>query len=173
MEAARSDTLGNVSLVVEQVCRLAIGAGVATGEVAWLVGELEAAQPNDDQIAEAAVAVSGMQSCISAVAHTVAEVGDRGGPTEIHSSAEALRRVAAQLEGLLTRLQPCVYARSRPTSPAPPPPPPPGLPPPGPAETPPGTDPPTAPVAAPGGRAGGPRRRGGSPPATSSIRRSR
>ena len=106
MDAARADTLGDVSLVVEQVCRLAVGAGVATGEVAWLVSELESAQPSDDQIAEAAVAVSGMQSCMSAVAHMVADVGDRGGPTEIHASAEALRRVAAQLEGLLTRLQP-------------------------------------------------------------------
>ena len=43
---------------------------------------------------------------MSAVAHAVAEVADRGGPTEIASSAEALRRVAVQLDGLLTRLQP-------------------------------------------------------------------
>jgi hypothetical protein len=35
MEAARADSLGGVSLVVEQVCRLAVGAGVATGEIAW------------------------------------------------------------------------------------------------------------------------------------------
>ena len=49
-----------------------------------------------------------MQSCMSAVAHAVAEVAGRGGPTEISASAEALRRVAAQLEGLLNRLQPCV-----------------------------------------------------------------
>jgi NAD(P)-dependent dehydrogenase (short-subunit alcohol dehydrogenase family) len=34
MEAARADSLGKVSLVVEQVCRLAVGAGVATGEIA-------------------------------------------------------------------------------------------------------------------------------------------
>jgi methyl-accepting chemotaxis protein len=108
MDAARADSLGKVTVVVEQVCRLAVGAGVATGEIAWLVAELEAAHPNEDQIAEAAVAVSGMQSCMSAVAHAVAEVGGRGGPTEIDASAEALRRVAAQLEGLLTRLQPCV-----------------------------------------------------------------
>ncbi len=49
-----------------------------------------------------------MQSCMSAVAHAVAEVAGRGGPTEISSSAEALQRVAAQLEGLLNRIQPCV-----------------------------------------------------------------
>jgi hypothetical protein len=49
-----------------------------------------------------------MQSCMSAVAHAVNEVAERGGPAEVDSSAEALRRVAVQLEGLLTRLQPCV-----------------------------------------------------------------
>jgi methyl-accepting chemotaxis protein len=108
MEAARADSLGGVSLVVEQVCRLAVGAGVATGEIAWLVGELEGSQPSGDQLGEAAVAVSGMQSCMSAVAHAVNEVAERGGPAEVDSSAEALRRVAVQLEGLLTRLQPCV-----------------------------------------------------------------
>ena len=46
MEAARADSLGKVTLVVEQVCRLAVGAGVAAGEIAWLVGELEAAAPD-------------------------------------------------------------------------------------------------------------------------------
>jgi methyl-accepting chemotaxis protein len=108
MEAARADSLGKLTSVVEQVCRLAVGAGVSAGEVSWLVGELEGSSPTQEQLAEAAVAVSGMQSCMSAVAHAVAEVADRGGPAEIGSSAEALRRVAAQLEGLLTRLQPCV-----------------------------------------------------------------
>ena len=108
MEAARADSLGMVTEVVEQVCRLAVGVGVAAGEVAWLVGELETSHPTENQLGEAAVAVSGMQSCMSAVAHAVAEVADRGGPTEVAASAEALRRVAAQLEGLLTRIQPCV-----------------------------------------------------------------
>ena len=108
MEAARADSLGKVTFVVEQVCRVAVGAGVATGEIAWLVGELEQALPSDDQLAEAAVAVAGRQSCTSAVAYAVQEVADRGGPTEVESSAEALRRVSLQLEGLLTRLQPCV-----------------------------------------------------------------
>ncbi len=108
MEAARADSLGKVTFVVEQVCRVAVGAGVATGEIAWLVGELEQALPSADQLAEAAVAVAGMQSCMSAVAYAVQEVADRGGPAEVESSAEALRRVTLQLEGLLTRLQPCV-----------------------------------------------------------------
>ena len=105
MEAARADSLGKVTSVVEQVCRLAVGAGVAAGEIAWLVGELEADRPTEDQIAEAAVAVSGMQSCMSAVAFAVADVAGRHGPTEIGSSAEALRRVAAQLEALLHRVE--------------------------------------------------------------------
>ena len=91
MEAARADSLGKVTYVVEQVCRLAVGAGVTAGEIAWLVGELESSQPTEDQLAEAAVAVAGMQSCMSAVAHAVAEVAGRGGPTEISSSAEALQ----------------------------------------------------------------------------------
>ena len=108
MEAARADSLGKVSLVVEQVCRLAVGAGVAAGEVAWLVGELEAAAPSEAQLAEAGVAVAGMQNCMTSVAFAVDDVAQRGGPTEVRASAEALRRVAAQLEGLQLRLQPCV-----------------------------------------------------------------
>jgi methyl-accepting chemotaxis protein len=108
MAAARAESLGNVADVVEQVCRLAVGTGVAAGEIAWLVGELESSQPSDDQTAEAAVAVSGMQSCMSAVAYAISDVADRGGPIEIGASAEALRRVAGQLEGVLKRLQPCV-----------------------------------------------------------------
>lgn len=107
MEAARADSLGKLTLVVEQVCRLAVGAGVATGEVAWLVGELEASAPTEEQLAEAGVAVSGMQSCMTSVAFAIEEVAERGGPAEVGSSAEALRRVAAQLEGLQVRLQPC------------------------------------------------------------------
>jgi methyl-accepting chemotaxis protein len=108
MEAARADSLGKVTSVVEHVCRLAVGAGVAAGEVSWLVSELEASHPSEAQVGEAAVAVAGMQSSMSAVAFAVADVAGRGGPTEIASSAEALRRVAAQLEGLLNRIQPCV-----------------------------------------------------------------
>jgi len=105
MEAARADGLGRMEHVVEQVCRLAVGAGVATGEIAWLVGELEAADPSEEQLAEAGLAVSGMEGCMRAVAHAVQDVADRGGPSEVASSAEALRRVCAQLKGLLPRLQ--------------------------------------------------------------------
>jgi methyl-accepting chemotaxis protein len=108
LEAARADSLGKVALVVDQVCRLAVGAGVAAGEVAWLVSELEAAAASEEQCSEAGVAVAGMQSCMTSVAFAVEEVALRDGPTEIGASAEALRRVAAQLADLQLRLQPCV-----------------------------------------------------------------
>jgi methyl-accepting chemotaxis protein len=107
MEAARADSLGKVTVVVDQVCRLAVGAGVAAGEVAWLISELEGAAPSEQQLSEAGVAVAGMQSCMTSVAFAVQDVADRGGPTEIRASAEALRRVALQLADLQQRLQPC------------------------------------------------------------------
>jgi methyl-accepting chemotaxis protein len=105
MEAARADAKLQTSEVVEQVCRLAVGVGVACGEIAWLVGELELVEAEERHLSEAAVAVAGMESCIRAVAYAVQEVADRGAPTEIAASAEALRRVCAQLSELLPRLQ--------------------------------------------------------------------
>jgi methyl-accepting chemotaxis protein len=106
MAAARADARGEVAESVDQVCRLAVSAGVATGEIAWLVGELEAAEGSSESLAEAGVAVAGMESCIRAVAQAVQELADRGGPAEVASSAEALRRVSLQLTALLPRLQP-------------------------------------------------------------------
>ena len=97
---------GDTTEVVDHVCRLAVSAGVATGEIAWLVGELESAGTDADVLAEAGVAVAGMESCTRAVAQAVQELADRGGPAEIASSAEALRRVSLQLTALLPRLQP-------------------------------------------------------------------
>ena len=105
MAAARADAGGQTAEVVDHVCRLAVSAGVATGEIAWLVGELESAGADADVLAEAGVAVAGMESCIRAVAQAVQELADRGGPAEIASSAEALRRVSLQLTALLPRLQ--------------------------------------------------------------------
>src|SRR4051794_25864982 len=107
MEAARADAAGQVSIVVEQVCRLAVGVGVACGEIAWLVGELEQASSDEAHLGEAGVAVAGMQSCLRAVAHAVQGVADAGAPTEVGSSAEALRRACGQLCDLLPRLQFC------------------------------------------------------------------
>src|SRR3954447_14801651 len=68
MDAARAEGLGRTSEVVEQVCRLAVGVGVACGEIDWLVGELEVASSDEQQRGEAAVAIAGMQTCIRAVA---------------------------------------------------------------------------------------------------------
>jgi methyl-accepting chemotaxis protein len=107
MEAARADVRGKSDVVIEQVCRLAVGAGVAAGEIAWLVGELESLTAEEHLRSEAAVAVAGMESCMRAVATAVQEVADRGAPAEIHSSAEALRRISVQLAELLPRLQFC------------------------------------------------------------------
>src|SRR5262245_3684257 len=94
MEAARADAQGKTATVVDQICRLAVGAGVAAGEIVWLVGELENATDNPQMLAEAGVAVAGMESCLIAVTHAVQEVADRGAPIEITSSAQALRRVS-------------------------------------------------------------------------------
>jgi methyl-accepting chemotaxis protein len=104
MDVARAHGLGEVTRVVEQVCRLAVGAGVAAGEVTWLVGELEASAPSAEQLGEADVAIAGLRSCMTSIAFAVEEVADSGGAAEIDSSAEALRRVAAQLDGLQARI---------------------------------------------------------------------
>ena len=101
LEAAQADALGKVTVVVEHVCRLAVGAGVATGEIAWLAGELESAGADAGQRTQAAVAIAGAQSSLLAVAFAIQDVADSGGPLEIRSSAEALQRAALGLEELL------------------------------------------------------------------------
>jgi hypothetical protein len=101
MEAARADACGKVNVVVEQVCRLAVGAGVAIGEIAWLTGELESCVPDADQQAQARAAIAAMQISILAMAHAVQELADSGAPVEIGCSAEALSRSGLQLEDLL------------------------------------------------------------------------
>ena len=106
MEAARADAQGRTTTVVDQICRLAVGAGVSAGEIVWLVSELETVTEDHDHLSEAGVAVAGMESCMIAVSEAVQEVADRGAPVEVSSSAEALRRVSAQLAALLPRLQP-------------------------------------------------------------------
>src|SRR5689334_2345292 len=93
MEAARADATGRTTVVVEQICRLAVGSGVAAGEIVWLVGELESSGADVLQLGEAGVAVAGMESCMSAVGQAVQELADNGAPIEASASAEALRRV--------------------------------------------------------------------------------
>src|ERR1700754_881463 len=88
MEAARADATGRTTVVVDQICRLAVGAGVAGGEIAWLVGELEHASPTVEQLGEAGVAVAGMENCMIAVARAVEELAVDGVPIEIVSAAQ-------------------------------------------------------------------------------------
>ena len=112
LEAAQADALGKVTVLVEHVCRLAVGAGVATGEIAWLTGELETASPDERQRAQAAVAIAGAQSSLLAVGFAIQEVADAGGPREVRSSSEALQRSALQLEDLLAALASAPVAAS-------------------------------------------------------------
>jgi methyl-accepting chemotaxis protein len=104
LEAAQADALGKVTVVVEQVCRLAVGAGVATGEIAWLAGELGSAGPDERQRAQSTVAIASAQSSLLAVGFAIQDLADSGGPREIRSSAEALQRAALQLEDCLAAL---------------------------------------------------------------------
>jgi uncharacterized protein (DUF2141 family) len=105
MKAAQADALGKLTVVVEQVCRLAVGAGVAAGEIGWLVGELEASGADDVQLAEAGVAIAGLKNSMLSVGFAVHEFASSGGPLELSSSAETLHRAALQLEDLLAGLQ--------------------------------------------------------------------
>ena len=104
VEAASAD---EIDTVVDRLCSLAVGAGVAGGEIAWLVGELETIPCDQTLRDEAGVAVAGMESCMVAVASVISDRVDRRGPVEVAASAEALRRVSGQLAALLGRLQPC------------------------------------------------------------------
>jgi hypothetical protein len=112
LEAAQADALGKVTVVVEHVCRLAVGAGVACGEIAWLASELLSAGGSADQRAQAAIAITGAQSSLLAVAFAIQDVADAGGPLEVRSSADALQRAALGLEELLASLAPAPVALS-------------------------------------------------------------
>jgi hypothetical protein len=103
---AQADALGRGADLLEQVCRLAVGAGVATGEVSWLVGEFESADPTRRQLDAAGAAIAGMQSSLLSVAFAVRSIDDPGGRGELVAAAEALSRSAFQLEDLRLRLQP-------------------------------------------------------------------
>ena len=108
MEAAQADALGKLTVVVEHVCRLAVGCGVAAGEIGWLVTELGAAGADDAQVNQAEVAIAGLQSAVLSVACAVQEFSALGGPVELSSSADALRRSAMQLDDRLLELHPAV-----------------------------------------------------------------
>ena len=106
MEAAQADALGKLTVVVEHVCRLAVSCGVAAGEISWLVTELGTAGADSRQLAQAEVAIAGLQSAVLSVACAVQEFSALGGPVELSSSADALRRSAMQLDDRLLELHP-------------------------------------------------------------------
>jgi methyl-accepting chemotaxis protein len=106
IEAARAEAAGNPRAVAEQVSRLAVGAAVAAGEIAWLAQELDLTSAGDDEIAAAGLAVTGLQASLLAIAAAVQEVAANGGPAEAYLAAEALRNAALALDELLPSYQP-------------------------------------------------------------------
>ena len=104
--AAHAEEAGDVRGVAEQVSRLAIGAGVATGEIAFLAQELDLTDALAVQIDTAGVAITGLQASLLAIAAVVQDVAEAGGPGEAFASADALRNAALTLDDLLPAYQP-------------------------------------------------------------------
>jgi hypothetical protein len=106
VEAAHAEQTGNPRGVAGHVSRLAVAAGVATGEIAWLAQELELSRPLDAEIATAGVAITSLQASLLAIAAAVHQIAESGGPAEAFASAEALRIAALTLDELLPAYQP-------------------------------------------------------------------
>jgi methyl-accepting chemotaxis protein len=106
VEAAHAEAAQDPRTVAEQVCRLAVGAAVATGEIASLAQELDLTTASDGEIAAAGIAVTGLQASLLSIAAAVQEVAEHGGPGEAFSAAEALRTAALALDELLPSYQP-------------------------------------------------------------------
>lgn len=100
MDAGRHDAHGDRGKAAERLDELASGAGVATGEVAFLVSELDATCLDRDQRADAATAIAGLQHTMAAAASAVDETG------RFAASAVSLRRSAEYLDGPLAAVQP-------------------------------------------------------------------
>jgi hypothetical protein len=107
VEAAHAQQAGDPRGVAAHVSRLAVVAGVAGGEIAWLAQELELSRPLDAEIATAGVAITGLQASLLAIAAAVHEMAESGGPAEAFASAGALRNAALTLDELLPAYQPC------------------------------------------------------------------
>jgi methyl-accepting chemotaxis protein len=106
IEAARAEAAGDPRRVAEQVSRLAVGAAVATGEIAWLAQELDLTPASDGEIAAAGLAITGLQASLLSIAAAVQQVAHNGGPGEAFAAAEALRNAALALDELLPSYQP-------------------------------------------------------------------
>jgi hypothetical protein len=107
IEAARADVGGDTTVTTEHAHRLAVGAAVATAEIAWLATELDASTAGDRLIVAAGLAITGLQSSLLSIAAAVQEMGEAGGRVAILDSAEAVRTAALQLDELLPAYQPC------------------------------------------------------------------
>jgi methyl-accepting chemotaxis protein len=122
IEAGRADLSGNRAAAAELIRRLAIGTGLAAGEMTRLAAELDASTAGEDLIAAAGAAITGLQSSLLSIAGAVHEIADAGGPAEIFASAEALRTTALRLDELLPSFQPAtlgIPARRRTPAPVP------------------------------------------------------
>jgi hypothetical protein len=100
-DAARAFDDGRVDATIEHVSRLAVGAAISAGEMAWLAGELQASGADAEQRAAAGSAITGMSHAMISATAVVQALADDGGTAEVAGSAEALRRVASQLLELL------------------------------------------------------------------------
>jgi hypothetical protein len=103
-DAARAHDEGRRDATVELVSALAICAGISAGEVTWLTSELEAVGGDAAQLAAAGAAVLRMSHGTISAAVVGQSLADEAESTEITASAEALRRVAAQLLALAEQL---------------------------------------------------------------------
>jgi hypothetical protein len=99
-EAVRACSAGNAPAAAEHTRRLAVDAGVATGEIGWLATELDAATTDHGLIEVAGVAIAGLQSSLLSIAGAVQETTGDG------STAVTLRLAALQLDELLPAYQP-------------------------------------------------------------------
>src|SRR5689334_13788908 len=92
MEAGRADAYGDPKAAERRLAQLATGAGVASGEVGWLVEELDATATDADQRADAALAIAGLQRTMVSAACALRDTG------RFDTSATALRRSAEYLD---------------------------------------------------------------------------
>jgi hypothetical protein len=94
-EAAWADRDGRMGAVAHQVARLAVGAGVAVGEIAWLAADL-----GDDLAVVSRVAMTELQRALLDVADAIVEIDFAGAPVEVRAAAAALRRSGLRLQDL-------------------------------------------------------------------------
>jgi hypothetical protein len=103
MDAAHAERAGRSERFAAHVSRIAVGAAVATGEIAWLAGELERSEALDFEIATAGLAITNLQASLLAIATAVQGVTEAGPGVE---AAAALRTAALTLDELLPAYQP-------------------------------------------------------------------